>query len=76
MFLLRAAFWLMVVAVLMPREPDLGLGNPAELGCGAYSDACQDGQQWLHQFRAAALTSIARVRADLEANVQEVAPRG
>jgi hypothetical protein len=24
----RAVFWIAVVAVLMPREPDLGLGRP------------------------------------------------
>ena len=76
MFLLRAAFWLMVVAVLMPREPDLGLGPEAGVDCGSYTSVCQDGQQWLHQFRSAALSSLARVRADLEANVNEVAPRG
>jgi hypothetical protein len=26
--ILRAVFWIAVVAVLMPREPDLGLGRP------------------------------------------------
>ncbi|MGN6515036.1 MAG: hypothetical protein ACTHLR_04260 [Rhizomicrobium sp.] len=26
--ILRAIFWIAVVAVLMPREPDLGLGRP------------------------------------------------
>ena len=26
--ILRAIFWIGVVAVLMPREPDLGLGRP------------------------------------------------
>jgi hypothetical protein len=27
--ILRAIFWIGVVAVLMPHEPDLGLGRPA-----------------------------------------------
>ncbi len=27
--LLRAVFWIAVVSVLMPREPDLGYGRPA-----------------------------------------------
>lgn len=26
--IMRAMFWIAVVAVLMPREPDLGLGRP------------------------------------------------
>jgi hypothetical protein len=26
--IMRAIFWIAVVAVLMPREPDLGLGRP------------------------------------------------
>jgi hypothetical protein len=26
--ILRAMFWIAVVAVLMPREPDLGMGRP------------------------------------------------
>jgi len=26
--ILRAAFWIAVVAVLMPREPDVGFGRP------------------------------------------------
>jgi len=26
--IIRAIFWIAVVAVLMPREPDLGLGRP------------------------------------------------
>lgn len=76
MFLLRAAFWLMVVAVLMPHEPDLGLGTEASVDCGGYASVCQDGQQWLHKFRSTALSSLERVRADLEANVEEAAPRG
>lgn len=28
MFLVRVVFWLTVVALLMPREPDVGLGVP------------------------------------------------
>jgi hypothetical protein len=66
MFLLRAAFWLAAVVVLMPREPDLGLpGEPQESLC--VEDTCIDATQWLNEFRAAALSSLARVRADLEA---------
>ena len=28
MFIVRVVFWLTVVALLMPREPDVGLGAP------------------------------------------------
>ena len=29
MFMVRAIFWLTVVALLMPREPDVGFGQPS-----------------------------------------------
>jgi hypothetical protein len=64
MFLLRAAFWLMAVTVLMPREPDLGLARVEAPVC---ESGCFDTVQWLQEFRALALASLARVRADLEA---------
>jgi len=69
MFLLRAAFWLTAVAILMPREPDLGLGAPSTAtdACAAYASLCRDGGQWLQDFRERTLISLARVRADLEA---------
>ena len=66
MFLLRAAFWLAAVVVLMPREPDLGLPpGPQESLC--VEDSCVDAGAWVNEFRALALSSLARVRADLEA---------
>jgi hypothetical protein len=71
MFLLRAAFWLAAVVVLMPREPDLGISAQPEVApCGqsAVCDEVFDATAWLSQFRAAALTSLARVREDLEAS--------
>jgi hypothetical protein len=67
MFLLRAAFWIMAVTVLMPREPDLGMAQAADAGVCAMDADCIDPAQWLQDFRAMALTSLARVRAELEA---------
>jgi hypothetical protein len=64
MFLVRAAFWFSAVAILMPHEPDLGLGRPQGADCPPA--VCQS-QQWLHDFRAAALSSLARVRDELVA---------
>lgn len=66
MFLLRAAFWLAAVAVLMPREPDLGFGVRGAADCAAYESVCEQGQQWLSDFRASAVSALARVRADIE----------
>ena len=40
--ILRALFWITVVAVLMPREPDLGLGRP-----GTQSSLPADALSWL-----------------------------
>jgi hypothetical protein len=36
--LFRAIFWIGLVAVLMPHEPDLGFGRPASPGVGVTSD--------------------------------------
>lgn len=35
----RAIFWIGLVALLMPREPDLGFGRPAALDTAVVSDA-------------------------------------
>jgi hypothetical protein len=32
MFALRALFWLGIVSVLVPHEPDLGFGRPTDAG--------------------------------------------
>lgn len=69
MFLLKAAFWVAAVVVLMPREPDLGLPRAAD--AAACGEDCFDASAWLSEFRAVALSSLARVKADLEA-----APKG
>ena len=66
MFLLRAAFWVAAVVVLMPRQPDLGLPREPEMSV-CVENACVDTVAWLQDFRAMALSSLARVRADLEA---------
>ena len=39
--ILRAVFWITVVSVLMPREPDLGFGRP-----GAQSSIAQSATSW------------------------------
>ena len=35
----RAIFWIAVVAVLMPKEPDLGLGRPGVAGSNSLVSA-------------------------------------
>ncbi|MGD0864317.1 MAG: hypothetical protein ABSA49_02050 [Rhizomicrobium sp.] len=39
--ILRAIFWITVVSVLIPHEPDLGLGRP-----GAQSSIAQSAASW------------------------------
>ena len=39
--ILRALFWITVVSVLMPREPDLGFGRP-----GAQTPIVQSAASW------------------------------
>jgi len=55
MFVLRAAFWIAVVAVLMPREPSLG------------SESGTNGVAMLAAVQTSAMANLSRVRADLEA---------
>ena len=43
----RAIFWIGLVAVLMPREPDLGLGRPAALDMPGDSGVAEWGKAYL-----------------------------
>lgn len=77
--LLRAVFWIGVVSVLMPHEPDLGLGRPHmlpeaeardtssdELRCGR--GACRTALGFVDSFQSVAVRSLAQVKADIEAD--------
>lgn len=77
--LFRAIFWIAVVAVLMPREPDLGLGRPgnarsfvrsaeddASLNCKDYGNTCEKALGFVDTFQSVAVKSLAQVKADIE----------
>jgi hypothetical protein len=77
--LFRAIFWIGVVAVLMPHEPDLGLGRPgdaraflpdmqheADLSCRGYGETCASALSTVDTFQLIALRSLAQVKADIE----------
>jgi hypothetical protein len=77
--LFRALFWIGVVAVLMPREPDLGLGRPgashaiasdlerdADLSCKDYGKTCATALGFVDTFQSVAVRSLAQVKADIE----------
>jgi hypothetical protein len=77
--ILRAIFWISVVAVLMPREPDLGLGRPSatapaardlqassQIDCKAYAKACTTAFSLLDTFQSVAVRGLADVKADIE----------
>ncbi len=72
--ILRALFWISVVAILMPHEPDLGLGRPnlagdANLGARATcpeTGACRQALGFLDQFQSMAVRNLAEVKADIE----------
>jgi hypothetical protein len=77
--LFRAIFWIGVVAVLMPREPDLGLGRPgasralasnlerdADLNCRDYGRTCETALGFADTFQSFAVKSLAQVKADIE----------
>jgi hypothetical protein len=77
--ILRALFWISVVAVLMPREPDLGLGRPSVTGavtqslqggskvdCASYEKACATAFGVLDSFQSVAVRGLADVKADIQ----------
>ena len=57
----RALFWIGLIALLMPHEPDLGLGRP---------DAKVQKPSFLASFQMLGLRSLDEVRADLQTNSQ------
>lgn len=81
--LLRAAFWITLVSLLMPREPDLGFGRPgaptlpSQLRawtsqthaplCRDHQAVCSAGADFLDSFQSVAIRSLAQVKADIEA---------
>ena len=81
--LLRAVFWISVVALLMPHGPDLGLGHKpttiAELaaapsaGCAGHEAGCAMALGVLDPFQSVAVRSLAQVKADIEQAQREAA---
>ena len=82
----RAIFWIGLVSLLTPHEPDLGLGRP---GAGISlptvlkswsvtglsrpdcdGEACAGGLGGLDQWRASAGQSLADIRAEIGASVK------
>ena len=62
--LFRAIFWIAVVAIFMPREPDLGLGRPdashsAALTCAGYGKPCATTLGALDAFQSFAVRNPA-----------------
>ena len=82
MFMVRAIFWITVVTVLLPREPNLGLGGTNGVSlwsgpslaastfhpadCGDYKQACGTGLDIVDHLQASALIGLARVKAEIE----------
>jgi hypothetical protein len=82
--LLRAVFWIGLVSLLMPHEPDLGFGRPGAAAAaappsslralvqsdGSAQNACSKdcGLSILGGFQSIAMRSMDEVRADLEAH--------
>jgi hypothetical protein len=77
----RAIFWIGLVSLLMPHEPDLGYGRPGaaaggigsliQSGSGACLDhaaTCAGSLSLLGGFHTVAIRSLDEVRADLAAN--------
>ncbi len=78
--ILRAAFWIAVVAVFIPREPDLGFGPPGAapsmlpvessstgpvVACGGREPSCPTALNLAADFRDKILTNLDRVKAEL-----------
>jgi hypothetical protein len=77
--LLRALFWIGLVSLMLPQEPDLGIGDagrdaPAS-NAGRPTDShgpctrsCAQGLWSLAAFHALGMRSMDEVRADLDAH--------
>ena len=72
--ILRALFWISVVAILMPHEPHLGFGRP-DLGGHINREsretcsdrgACRQALGFLGEFQSMAMRNLAEVKADIE----------
>lgn len=66
--LLRAIFWLGLVAFLIPHEPDLGFGRPGMHTNAQPRDGRDGSATFLARVRSLALRNLDQVRADLTAN--------
>lgn len=73
--IIRAIFWIGLVAFLMPHEPDLGYGRPgAKVGglipssstCEAKD--CAGHLGYFDRLRAISMRSLEEVRADIKAH--------
>ena len=80
--ILRAIFWIGLVALLIPREPDLGLGRPAspgahllsgvsaalkdQKGCDGEAAACTATLGLLDRVKLSSLHSLGQVKAEIE----------
>jgi len=79
--ILRAIFWIAVVAILMPHEPDLGFGRPGSAdglvsqvttalkspqACEGEQSACFAALAFIDRVKADGYTRLAQVRADIE----------
>jgi hypothetical protein len=80
--ILRAIFWIGLVALLMPREPDLGLGRPVSpgahllskvssalqhrKGCESEEAACTAALGILDRVKMSSVHSLAEVKAEIE----------
>jgi hypothetical protein len=82
----RAIFWIGLVALLMPHEPDLGYGRPgAHLSnfvpgggpslCTGHESACASGLSLFDRFQDVAVRSLDQVRADIDAHRRTAQPR-
>ena len=72
--IIRAIFWIGLIAFLMPHEPDLGYGRPLSRAamdagpCEAKDAACADHLSTFERFRAMGMRSLQDVRADIRAH--------
>lgn len=83
--ILRAIFWISVVAVFIPREPDLGFGPPggllppgtakSALACEDPEAACPGALVLAQDLRDTVLTHLDRVKAELNADADRADQR-
>lgn len=67
MFVIRGIFWIVLMLLLVPHDPDLDFGNP-RAACTTNLKTCLHSAHDVSTARAMLFTRIMQVKVDLQKN--------